>query len=50
MKYWEGLNNDAYQVALRAGAESLVDVAIAAREANPPPWRKSKIVSRDTLS
>jgi hypothetical protein len=36
IKYWAALNNDADQVALRAGAESLATVAMAVRETRPP--------------
>jgi hypothetical protein len=36
MKYWEGSNDIAYQDSLRRGVENLVDVAMAAYEANPP--------------
>jgi hypothetical protein len=43
MNYWAGLNNDADQVALRAGAESLVALAMAMREANPPPGERARL-------
>jgi hypothetical protein len=44
MNYWAGLNNDADQVALRAGAESLIAVSMAARDANPPPGDRARLV------
>jgi hypothetical protein len=43
MNYWACLNNYAYQVALRAGAESLTDVAMAARDATPRPGDRARL-------
>jgi hypothetical protein len=36
MKYWESSNDIAYQDSLKRGVDNLVDVAMAAYEANPP--------------
>jgi hypothetical protein len=36
LKYWESSNDIAYQDSLKRGVDNLVDVAMAAYEANPP--------------